>query len=62
VRRTTVVRRAPARVAIRRSAIYVNALPAGCVRTSVNGSVVWRCGSAYYQPYHGTRYVVVYLN
>jgi hypothetical protein len=56
------VRHTTRRVVIRRSTIYVNALPAGCVRTSVSGSVVWRCGSAYYQPYHGTRYVVVYVN
>jgi len=63
VRHTTaVVRRAPARVAIRRSAIYVSALPAGCVRKSYNGAVVWKCGSAYYQAYGGTRYVVVYVN
>jgi hypothetical protein len=46
---------------IRRSTIYVNTLPAACVRTSVNGVVVWRCGSTYYQAY-GTRYVVVYIN
>jgi hypothetical protein len=64
VRRTTrtVVRRTTRRTVIRRSTIYVNTLPAGCVRTSVNGSAVWRCGSTYYQPYGGTRYVVVYVN
>ncbi|KQV42692.1 MULTISPECIES: hypothetical protein [unclassified Rhizobium] len=55
-----VARRTTRRV-IRRSTIYVAALPAGCVRTSVNGAVIWRCGGAYYQPYNG-RYVVVYID
>jgi hypothetical protein len=55
-----VARRTTRRV-IRRSTVYVNTLPRGCVRTSVNGVTVWRCGPTYYQPYHG-RYVVVYIN
>jgi hypothetical protein len=55
-----VARRTTRRV-VRRSAIYVAALPGGCVRTSVNGVVVWRCGGTYYQAYGG-RYVVVYVN
>ncbi|MDK1373686.1 MULTISPECIES: hypothetical protein [unclassified Sinorhizobium] len=55
-----VARRTTRRV-IRRSSVYVAALPAGCVRTSVSGAVVWRCGGAYYQPY-GDRYVVVYID
>lgn len=55
-----VARRTTRRV-IRRSSIYVATLPAGCVRTSVNGAVVWSCGGAYYQPYGG-RYVVVYID
>jgi hypothetical protein len=55
-----VARRTTRRV-IRRSTVYVAALPAGCVRTSVNGAVVWRSGGAYYQPYGG-RYVVVYID
>ena len=55
-----VARRTTRRV-VRRSAIYVGALPAGCVRTSVNGTVVWGCGGTYYQPYGG-RYVVVYID
>ena len=46
---------------VRRSSIYVATLPAACARTSVNGTVVWRCGGAYYQPYGG-RYVVVYVD
>ena len=55
-----VARRTTRRV-IRRSAIYASTLPAGCVQTSVNGGVVWRCGGTYYQPYGG-RYVVVYID
>jgi hypothetical protein len=55
-----VARRTTRRV-VRRSTVYVAALPAGCVRTSVNGVVVWRCGGAYYQAYGG-RYVVVYID
>ncbi len=58
--RRRVARRTTRRV-IRRSSIYVATLPAGCVRTSVNGVVVWSCGGAYYQPYGG-RYVVVYID
>ncbi|BCH29038.1 hypothetical protein MesoLjLc_09680 [Mesorhizobium sp. L-8-10] len=55
-----VARRTTRRV-IRRSSIYVATLPAGCARTSVNGTVVWSCGGTYYQPYGG-RYVVVYID
>lgn len=55
------VARRTTRRTIRRSTVYVAALPAGCVRTSVNGTVVWRCGGTYYQPYGG-RYVVVYID
>jgi hypothetical protein len=55
-----VARRTTRRV-IRRSAIYVNTLPAGCARITVNGVVVWSCGGTYYQPYGG-RYVVVYID
>ena len=47
---------------IRRSTVYVAALPRGCVRTSVSNVVLWRCGATYYQAYGGTRYVVVYVN
>lgn len=55
-----VARRTTRRV-IRRSSVYVAALPAGCVRTTVNGILIWRCGGVYYQPYGG-RYVVVYID
>jgi hypothetical protein len=46
---------------IRRSTIYVAALPAGCARVTISGAVVWSCGGTYYQPY-GNRYVVVYID
>jgi hypothetical protein len=55
------VARRTTRRTIRRSAIYVSTLPAGCVRTTVNGVTVSRCGGTYYQPYSG-RYVVVYID
>lgn len=55
-----VARRTTRRV-IRRSAIYVNTLPAACARVTVNGVAVWSCGGTYYQPYGG-RYVVVYID
>lgn len=55
-----VARRTTRRV-VRRSTIYVAALPAACVRTSINGATVWQCGGTYYQPYGG-RYVVIYVN
>jgi hypothetical protein len=55
------VGRRTTRRVIRRSTVYVNTLPRGCARTSVNGVTVWRCGTTYYQPYRG-RYVVVYIN
>jgi len=55
-----VARRTTRRV-IRRSTVYVAALPAACARTSVNGVAIWRCGGTYYQPYGG-RYVVVYVD
>lgn len=55
-----VARRTTRRV-IRRSTIYVAALPAACVATTINGIAVWRCGATYYQAYGG-RYVVIYVN
>ena len=30
----------------------------GCIRTTMHGNSVWKCGGVYYQP-HGGRYVVV---
>lgn len=55
-----VARRTTRRV-VRRSTIYVAALPAGCAATSINGVAIWSCGATYYQAYGG-RYVVVYVN
>lgn len=55
-----VARRTTRRV-VRRSAIYVSTLPAGCVTVNINGAVYRQCGGTYYQPYGG-RYVVVYIN
>ncbi|RWD33038.1 hypothetical protein [Mesorhizobium sp.] len=52
-----VTRRTTRRV-LRHTAVYVAALPTGCVRTNVDGFTVWRCGTTYYRRYHG-RYVVV---
>ena len=55
-----VARRTTRRV-IRRTNIYVAKLPAGCVKTSVNGTSVWHCGATYYQ-HTGSKYVVVHIN
>lgn len=55
-----VARRTTRRV-VRRSTIYVAALPAGCAGTTINGVRMWRCGGTYYQSYSG-RYVVVYVD
>jgi hypothetical protein len=54
------VARRTTRRMVRRSTVFINALPAGCVRASIDGVTVWRCGGTYYQPYRG-RYVVVYV-
>jgi len=55
------VARRTTRRAIRRSAIYVNTLPGGCVKTTIYGPVLYQCGATYYQPY-GPQYVVVYID
>jgi hypothetical protein len=55
-----VARRTTRRV-VRRSTIYVAALPAGCVVTNINGARYWLCGGTYYQA-SGGRYVVVYVD
>jgi hypothetical protein len=54
-----VARRTTRRV-VRRSTIYVGALPGGCVAAPINGISYWRCGATYYQA-SGGRYVVVYV-
>jgi hypothetical protein len=55
------VARRTTRRTIRRSAIYIGALPAGCACVTVYGTLVWRCGGTYYQS-SGSRYVVVYVD
>lgn len=55
------VARRTTRRTIRRSTVYVGALPGGCVRATVSGVALWRCGGTYYQS-HAGRYVVVYVN
>lgn len=55
------VARRTARRVIRRSTVYVAALPASCSTVVVNRVRLSRCGGVYYQPY-GKRYVVVYVD
>ena len=55
------VARRTTRRTVRRTTRYVAALPGGCGRVTMYGSVVWNCGGVYYQPY-GNRYVVVVFN
>ena len=55
------VARRTTRRTIRRTSVYVARLPAGCAKTSVNGTAVWHCGGRYYQ-HTGSRYVVVQVN
>ena len=52
-----VARRTTRRV-VRRTAVYVSALPRGCSTVVVNGASIYSCGGVYYQP-HGSQYVVV---
>ena len=54
-----VARRTTRRV-VRRSTIYIAALPRGCAKVHINGISYWHCGATYYQP-SGGRYVVVYI-
>ncbi len=54
-----VARRTTRRV-VRRSAIYVSTLPAGCGQVNINGAMYWQCGATYYQQ-SGTQYVQVYV-
>ena len=55
-----VARRTTRRV-VRRSTIYVAALPRGCASVTMSGVVLWHCGATYYQAY-GTQYVVVHID
>ncbi|RWI48009.1 MAG: hypothetical protein EOQ93_27050 [Mesorhizobium sp.] len=56
-----VARRATTWRVLRHTTAWVATLPAGCVRTKVNGFDVWRCGRTYYRPYQG-RYIVVVVD
>jgi hypothetical protein len=55
-----VARRTTRRV-VRRTAVYVSVLPAGCSACVVNGINLYQCGATYYQP-QGTQYVVVVID
>ena len=52
------VARRTTRRTVRRTAVYVAALPRGCTTVNIDGTTLHRCGGTYYQPYGG-RYVVV---
>lgn len=54
-----VARRTTRRV-VRRSAVYVSTLPAGCTTVNINGAVYYQCGATYYQN-TGSQYVVVII-
>jgi hypothetical protein len=56
-----VARRATTWRVLRHTTAWVATLPAGCVRTKVNGFDVWRCGGTYYRAYLG-RYIVVVVD
>jgi hypothetical protein len=43
---------------VRRTAVYVSALPAGCQTVVVEGTTLNQCGSTYYQA-SGSQYEVV---
>ena len=52
------VARRTTRRTIRRTAVYVAALPGGCSAVVIEGVTLHQCGGAYYQPY-GNQYVIV---
>ena len=52
------VARRTTRRTIRRTSIYVAALPRGCATVVIEGMTLHQCGGTYYQPYGG-QYVVV---
>lgn len=55
------VARRTTRRSIRRTTVFVATLPPACVRTTVDGAVVWRCGATWYQRHSGG-YVVVHID
>jgi hypothetical protein len=52
------VARRTTRRMVRRTAVYVSALPAGCQTVVVEGTTLNQCGSTYYQA-SGSQYEVV---
>ena len=52
-----VARRTTRRV-VRRTTIYIAALPPGCSQVAINGESYYGCGAVYYQQY-GSQYVLV---
>lgn len=52
-----VARRTTRRV-VRRTTVYVAALPKGCTTVIIEGVTLRQCGTTYYQA-HGTQYVVI---
>lgn len=52
------VSRRTTRRVIRRTTVYVAALPVGCRPVVINGASLYSCGAVYYQP-HGSQYVLV---
>jgi len=55
------VARRTTRRTIRRTAVYVAALPRGCRTVVIEGATLHQCGGTYYQAY-GNRFVVVNVN
>lgn len=46
---------------VRRSTIFIAALPGNCSTVVINGASYYQCGVTYYQPYQG-QYIVVYID
>jgi hypothetical protein len=55
------VSRRTTRRVIRRTSVYVAALPRGCSTVVINGASLHQCGGTYYQPYNN-QYVIVNVN
>jgi hypothetical protein len=55
------VARRTTRRTIRRTAVYIAALPGGCRTVMINGMALHQCGGTYYQP-DGNRFVIVNIN
>jgi hypothetical protein len=55
------VARRTTRRTVRRTAIYIAALPPNCATLALNGIPSWNCGGTYYQQ-SGTQYVVINID